>query len=171
MSGQRSNDDILLFIMRHGEAEALKADDRSRQLTATGREQVSTAARWLEEHYCPSHKVDMALVSPYRRTRQTYDVLSVVLPSQKTEICDDVIPDGNAQWVHDFIDAKLESAQGKNKPIKSLIVVSHMPLVSYLVDSLCQSYTTSLFSTASIAVIRYSLAENKGQLVEHFQSF
>jgi len=34
MSGQSSNDDIFIFIMRHGEAESPCLDDKSRQLIA-----------------------------------------------------------------------------------------------------------------------------------------
>ena len=52
--------------MRHGEAESLRVDDKSRQLTATGRRQATQAAKWLVNNYCPEAAVDLALISPYR---------------------------------------------------------------------------------------------------------
>lgn len=169
MSGQSSNDDIYLFIMRHGEAEAPRLDDKSRQLTPLGREQAKSAALWLRDQYCEKGVVDLALVSPYRRAKQTHDMVSLDIISDKVESNEDIVPDGSPRLVSDYIDALLHAAVNSKKPIKKLLVVSHMPLVSYLVDELCDSYTTSLFSTASIAVIKYSLREHKGTLVTHYQ--
>jgi len=169
MSGQSSNDDIYLFIMRHGEAEAPRLDDKSRQLTPLGREQAKTAALWLKDQYCQKGIVDLALVSPYRRAKQTHDMVSLDIIANKVENNEDIVPEGSPRLVSDYIDGLLHVAVNSKKPIKKLLVVSHMPLVSYLVDELCQSYTTSLFSTASIAVIKYSLKEHKGTLVTHYQ--
>ena len=169
MSGQSSNDDIYLFIMRHGEAEAPRLDDKSRQLTPLGREQAKTAALWLKDQYCQKGVVDLALVSPYRRAKQTHDMVSLDIIANKVENNEDIVPEGSPRLVSDYIDGLLHVAVNSKKPIKKLLVVSHMPLVSYLVDELCQSYTTSLFSTASIAVIKYSLKEHKGTLVTHYQ--
>ena len=169
MSGQSSNDDIYLFIMRHGEAEAPRLDDKSRQLTPLGREQAKTAALWLKDQYCQKGIVDLALVSPYRRAKQTHDMVSLDIIANKVENNEDIVPEGSPRLVSDYIDGLLHAAVNSKKPIKKLLVVSHMPLVSYLVDELCQSYTTSLFCTASIAVIKYSLKEHKGTLVTHYQ--
>ncbi len=169
MSGQSSNDDIYLFIMRHGEAEAPRLDDKNRQLTLVGRDQAKHAAGWLKTHYCESGKIDLALVSPYRRARQTHDMVSLDIVADKVESNEDIIPEGSPKLVSDYIDARIHNAVNAKKPIRSLLIVSHMPFVSYLVDELCQSYTTSLFSTASIAVIKYSLSEHKGTLITHYQ--
>lgn len=169
MSGQSSNDDIFFFIMRHGEAEPLQLDDKSRQLTGVGRRQVADATQWLLTHWCPTGSIDLALVSPYRRARQTYDVLSLDIQPKKMEIFDDITPSGNPQQVHDYLDARVAMAQARKQTLNSILLVSHMPLVSYLVDSVCQSYTTSLFATASIAVIRYQPRSQRGYLEAHFQ--
>ena len=169
MSGQSSNDDIYLFIMRHGEAEAPCLDDKSRQLTETGRQQCIDTAEWLCMHYCQDKSVDLALVSPYRRTRQTFDMISLDIVADKIEICDDIVPSGSAQHVSDYLTARIHSAINTKQPLKKILVVSHMPLVSYLVDELCDSYTTSLFAAASVAVIQYSPRTQKGTLVTHYQ--
>lgn len=169
MSGQSSNDDILLFIMRHGEAEPPRFDDKSRQLTDVGRKQVTQAAQWLREQYSNDCAIDLALVSPYRRTRQSFDMLSLDLSVAAMEISEDITPDGSPEFVSDYLGARISAAQAKNKPLANIMLVSHMPLVSYLVDTLCDSYTTSLFATASIAVVSYSPAQGKGRLLEHYQ--
>lgn len=169
MSGQSSNDDILVFIMRHGEAESPRFDDKSRQLTDVGREQVTQAAHWLADHYCNDRTVDLALVSPYRRTRQSFDMLSLDLSFASMEISEDITPDGSPEFVSDYLGARISAAQAKNKSLARIMLVSHMPLVSYLTDTLCDSYTTGLFATASIAVVRFSPASGKGTLVAHYQ--
>ena len=169
MSGQSSNDDIYLFIMRHGEAEAPCLDDKNRQLTSEGRQQCIETSHWLCEHYCTEKSVDLALVSPYRRTRQTFDMMSLDIVAEKVEICDDIVPSGSAQVVSDYLFARIHSAINTKQPIHRILVVSHMPLVSYLVDALCDSYTTSLFAAASVAVIKYSPRTHKGTLVTHYQ--
>ncbi len=155
--------------MRHGEAEPPRFDDKSRQLTDVGRQQVTQAAKWLISSYCPDGVLDLALVSPYRRTRQTFDTLTLDLSIKVDEINNDITPDGSPEFVSDYIGARISQAQTTGKSIRRLIVVSHMPLVSYLVDSLCESYTTSLFATASIAVVSYSPVSGKARLLEHYQ--
>ena len=79
MSGQSSKDDILIFIMRHGEAEGLLTDDKSRQLTAVGSAEVGASSRWLAESYCLDNQIATALVSPYTRTRQSYQQVANTL--------------------------------------------------------------------------------------------
>lgn len=95
-------------------------------------------------------------------------MVSLDIAAGKVESSDDIVPEGSPKLVSDYIDGLLHAAVN-SKADQKLLVVSHMPLVSYLVDELCQSYTTSLFSTASIAVIKYSLREHKGTLVTHYQ--
>ncbi|MEW9798121.1 phosphohistidine phosphatase SixA [Alteromonas sp. CYL-A6] len=169
MSGQSHDGEILLYIMRHGEAEAPRFDDRSRQLTAAGREQVTHAAQWLKQHFCESARIDLALVSPYRRTRQTFDSLSLDIQFDKMEVLEDITPDGDPNHVSDYLQALLSTHQTRKRPIQQVILVSHMPLVSYLVDTLCHSYTTSLFATASVAVVAYSPERGEGRLLTHYQ--
>ena len=155
--------------MRHGEAESLRVDDKSRQLTAAGRRQATQSAKWLVNSYCPEAAVDLALVSPYRRARQTFDMVNLDIAAGKTMICDDVVPEGNPQIAHDYIDTLLSAAQTKSKPIKSVLLVSHMPFVSYLLDEICTVKTNSLFATASMAIVEYRLSTHTGNLLTHFQ--
>ncbi|MBU3022407.1 phosphohistidine phosphatase SixA [Aestuariibacter sp. A3R04] len=169
MLRQNSSDDFLLIVMRHGEAESLRIDDKSRQLTASGRRQVAQAAQWLVENYCPEARVDLALVSPYRRARQTFDLVNLDVSVGKALECDDIVPEGNPQIAHDYLDTLLSAAQGKVKPVKSVLLVSHMPFVSYFLDEISTVKTNSLFATASMAIVEYRLNSHNGQLLSHYQ--
>ncbi len=168
MSGQSSKDDIFIFIMRHGEAESLLTDDKSRNLTLHGKSEVRVSSNWLTESYCQDGELSLALVSPYTRTRQTFNALSETLHAAQSEICDDIVPEGNVRLAHDYIDV-LAHQMAKSRKGKPLLIVSHMPFVSFLLDALCDSHQMTLFATGSVAVVKYNLTRGKGVLVKHFQ--
>ena len=48
--------------------------------------------------------------------------------------------------------------------IKSLVLVSHMPLISFLLDELLLSHQASLFDTSSMAIIDYDITTSSGVL-------
>jgi len=97
--------------------------------------------------------------------------VSSTISSDKLEINEDITPEGSPKLVSDYISARIHASANAKRPIEKLLSVGHMPLVSYLVDEVCSSYTTSLFATASIAVVKYSLSSMKGSLVSHYQGF
>ncbi len=169
MPRQNSNADILLFIMRHGEAESLRVDDKSRQLTDYGRAQASVSANWLIDNYCPDRQIDLALISPYRRARQTFDMVSLDISANKTELCEDIIPEGNPKLAHDYVDTLFTATQSRSQPVERMLLVSHMPFVSYFLDEVCVIPSNSLFATASVAVVRYNMQKQHGELLAHFQ--
>ncbi|HCV19405.1 MAG TPA: phosphohistidine phosphatase SixA [Alteromonas sp.] len=168
MSGQSSKDDILIFIMRHGEAEGLLTDDKSRRLTAVGNAEVGASSHWLAESYCPDNQIATALVSPYTRTRQSYQQVASTSHASQFEICADITPDGNVKLVHDYVDV-LARQSIKNNAGQPLLLVSHMPFVSFFLDEICDVPKMSLFATGSVAVVRYSLSRSKGVLLKHYQ--
>ena len=76
MLGQSSTQEdskITLCIMRHGMAENMAKNDASRQLVSFGEEQARNTSCWFSQHY-PKIKIDLALVSPYTRAEQTYNI-------------------------------------------------------------------------------------------------
>ena len=154
--------------MRHGEAESLLINDKDRQLTAHGCAEISVSSNWLTTAYCQDRQLATVLVSPYKRTRQTYQELANILQASHFEICSDITPDGNIKLAHDYLDVLAQQSiqSGQGRP---LLVVSHMPFVSFLLDELCSTEHMSLFSTGSVAVVRYSLSQRKGVLEQHFQ--
>ncbi|MFT5676308.1 MAG: phosphohistidine phosphatase [Paraglaciecola sp.] len=140
-----------IIIMRHGDAEPLKKNDITRNLSHLGVQQAMEAGRWLNEYYLTSNGIDAAFVSPYFRAKQTFDQLKLHVNVGKMQVVEDITPDGNPRLVHDHIDYMLQ----ERKLIQSLLIVSHMPFVSYLVDELLSYRESLLFATSSLAIIDY----------------
>jgi phosphohistidine phosphatase len=149
-----------LIVMRHGEAEASNTSDKTRNLTAYGRRQAKEAGKWLKIHVLDKHDVDVALVSPFLRAQQTYDCLNTALKiKQKVDIAE-LVPNAKAKAMHLILDGFLH----KHPTLESVILVSHMPLVSFLLDELLLSHQASLFDTSSMAIIDYDINTSSGVL-------
>ncbi|WP_448549177.1 phosphohistidine phosphatase SixA [Thalassotalea fusca] len=147
-----------VYIMRHGQAEGFVKDDAQRALTAHGIEEVSAMAQWFRQN---KHDVDLVLVSPYVRAQQTAATFCQSADiSVKPETVAFVTPSGSAIDVHDYIDGVV----GAEK-YSSVLIVSHMPLVSYLVGELTFEGQTPIFQTGAIAEINYDIKKMKGELI------
>ena len=146
---------INLFIMRHGDAEPFASSDQARRLTDHGIAQVKRNALWLTQH---TNQFDLVLVSPYVRAQQTQKlVCEIVDESTRVETLADLVPEGSPGNVHDYVDAAINLYQPKN-----ILLVSHMPLVSYLVESFSIEKHSPIFPTAGIAHIDYQPELMKG---------
>jgi phosphohistidine phosphatase len=146
---------INLFIMRHGEAQGYASSDAARQLTEQGRSEVLRNALWLSQQV---NNLDLVLVSPYIRAQQTQQIVceSIDAPT-RLETIDALVPEGRPANVHDYVDACIELYQPKN-----ILLVAHMPIVSYLVESFSIEKETPIFPTAAIAHIDYDAKKMKG---------
>ncbi|MDN4503710.1 phosphohistidine phosphatase SixA [Alteromonadaceae bacterium BrNp21-10] len=149
-----------LYIMRHGEAEQVASNDSQRALTSRGVQEAYSAGQWLASE---QNNISLALVSPFTRTQQTYDSVIKAQTVQKTLTLDLLRPDEQAEQVQDYIDGLL--ADDAN--INSILLVSHMPLVCYLVESFTGEHGP-LFATASIVEIDYDAKTHRGQLLKCF---
>ncbi|MEE2022948.1 MULTISPECIES: phosphohistidine phosphatase SixA [Alkalimonas] len=155
---------VNLVIMRHGEAEALQSTDAERQLTVKGITEANQMAGWLQLHF-PAF--DRIICSPYTRACQT---AQLVLQKQAAKGCElellsDLVPDGDPQQVQLYLDA-LWAAQ----PELRILLVSHMPLVSFLVQTFSYSGQAPIFATAGVACLHYE-PEKTGQLLETASPF
>ncbi len=157
-----------LYIMRHGEAEEFTnstfKSDNERQLTKQGQFEAKLMANWLLKL---NLNLKHIFVSPFIRAQQTCEH---VLKTMKLEAItlDFITPSGDARQVHDFIDGLLIDEVNMKKGADqetSLLIVSHMPLVSYLVSELTADAQAPIFTTAGIAQINYDTATMKGEFV------
>jgi phosphohistidine phosphatase len=148
---------VNIVIMRHGEAEPLQADDQQRALTDQGRLEVQQMASWLARAY-PAF--DYLWVSPYLRTRQTAALMLEAQASCKLEVLTQLVPDGQALQVKDHLDLLLAE-----QPDARVLLVSHMPLVSFLVEAFTDAGRTPIFTTAALCCIDYRTARG-GKLLE-----
>lgn len=171
MSGQ--NDMVVkknarVLIMRHGMAEDYAKDDASRALVPFGHKQVEQTANWFN-HQWPDQTIDLAIVSPYARARQTLSVFQQQVSITATETSDDVLPTGDAQLVADALRVQIETLSSTSATGPIILVVSHMPLVSILLDELSPYSQHALFNTGAMAVMEFDQTLGMANLVEHFQ--
>jgi len=157
--------------MRHGEAQnpvshSLKSD-RERMLTKQGEFEAQLMSHWLVK---VNADIGHLWVSPFSRAQQTCDKISKKI-NVKAETLDFITPAGDAKQVHDFIDvfisSQLENMRDSDnlKEPQALFIVSHMPLVSYLVAELTNYQAAPVFATAAIAEINYDIKSMRGELV------
>ena len=135
-----------LFLMRHGEAETYAATDASRELTLVGQQESKDAGTWLQ-NFVP--EIGFALVSPYVRAQQTFAHVADTISVGSYQLVDDIIPSGDASWVADYIEILMQ----EHKDIDSMLVVTHMPLISELLDTIVAKPVGVFFPTGGIAVI------------------
>ena len=148
-----------IFIMRHGQAGPMAASDSQRELTEHGFLEASIMAKWLNDNKVT---VDSVFVSPYVRAQQTAKTVMADNSNRaKLITLDFITPSGNAKQVHDYLDGVFTT-----ESIDKLLIVSHMPLVSYLVEELTAESTCPVFQTASIAIIDYDTNKMTGKLIK-----
>jgi len=148
-----------IVLIRHGEAEPSFADDKSRCLTDRGRQQVMHASKMLVDLVKDYKGFDCALVSPYTRTQQTFDILTIYLKVRQKINCSVITP------LSSIVDAQREVFSQLDN-CRSLLVVTHMPLVSFLTGELCHLDSPPLFMTSSFAVIDINTDEGAVKLVD-----
>ncbi|WP_165460022.1 phosphohistidine phosphatase SixA [Atlantibacter sp.] len=143
-----------VFIMRHGDAALDAASDAVRPLTLCGCDESRLMATWLK-----GQKVDIerVLVSPYLRAGQTLDMVREVftLP-ENVDVLPELTPCGDVRMVG----ADLQTLADEG--VKSVLVISHLPLVGYLVSELCPEETPPMFSTSAIASVTLDPQTDKG---------
>ncbi|MDU5317945.1 MAG: phosphohistidine phosphatase SixA [Escherichia coli] len=122
-----------VFIMRHGDAALDAASDSVRPLTTNGCDESRLMANWLKGQKV---EIERVLVSPFLRAEQTLEEVGdcLNLPSS-AEVLPELTPCGDVEGV------------------ASVLVISHLPLVGYLVAELCPGETPPMFTTSAIASV------------------
>lgn len=156
-----------LYIIRHGDAlpaQAMSAD-AIRPLSEQGEREVAASAHWLQQRLAAhgAQQLDWLLVSPYVRARQTAAVLTSVVKTATQQQQDSITPDGHAELVMDWLLAQLSN---QHQHAQHIALVSHMPLVSYLVAAFDATTQPLLFPTAGIAELNLDVAQWRGQFVQ-----
>lgn len=134
-----------VFIMRHGDAALDAASDSVRPLTSCGCDESRLMANWLK-----GQKVDIerVLVSPFLRAEQTLDVVGecMNLPGN-VDVLPELTPCGDVGMVSAWLQTLA------NEGVASVLVISHLPLVGYLVSELCPGETPPMFTASAIASV------------------
>jgi phosphohistidine phosphatase len=152
-----------IFIMRHGQAQPMATSDQLRELTEHGKVEVAKMAGVLLEDKLD---FDAIYVSPYIRAQQTANIVKSVLATPTSLITLNFItPNDTAQPLQDYIYGHFSEQDEKSD--QNILIVSHMPLVSYLVAEFTNGQHAPLFQTASVAEIDYNVNTMQGQLIAH----
>ena len=119
-----------LFILRHGDAAREAPTDQERPLTPRGREELRSMLADRRDHLAG---VSHMLVSPYVRTLETAKIAADYLPAsvvvQTTEL---LVPEADPTKLTDCLQQLKQEVQ-----LKSVLLVSHQPLVGVFLDRLC----------------------------------
>ncbi|CAJ1861288.1 phosphohistidine phosphatase SixA [Aeromonas dhakensis] len=144
-----------IYIMRHGQAGMNAKTDEQRPLTEQGIEESIHMARWLAPQL--GGKLDRVIHSNYLRARQTWQSICSELPKAgAVEESGDITPYGDPAFVASYLTALAAKHD-------SILMVSHLPLVGYLVQSLCPAAGAPMFATSGLACIEWQ--DGKGALL------
>lgn len=134
---------MIVYLMRHGEAEKQALSDPARELTRQGIMENQAVIAKLNQH---APMIDHAMMSPYRRARQTSSALGMPFPQLRFEVSKDLEPEAS---VYDLLD-KVEKTQAMQ-----VFLISHNPLISNLLSLMVDGTleTSRHMGTSHIACI------------------
>ena len=122
---------MYLTIWRHGEA-GTASSDRLRELTVTGVDDIGFGCQRFHEH-CEARGVphpNQILHSQWQRTTQTAVLIARAYNHARLQACDELIPGRRPADVDAMLTALADNAADN----AHVLLVSHQPLVSALVD-------------------------------------
>ncbi|MFM1897276.1 MAG: Phosphohistidine phosphatase [Pseudomonadota bacterium] len=138
---------MLVYLFRHGEAEAKAKTDAERVLTRNGvLESRDVAAKFLAR----APLIDKAMMSPLERARQTAATLRAGFTTLRFEINDLLKPDGDVY--------KLLDAVG-NSRVQHLLLVGHNPCLTSLMSLMLDGITETGRNMGTSELVCISLEE------------
>ncbi|GAA3580922.1 phosphohistidine phosphatase SixA [Gibbsiella dentisursi] len=101
--------------------------------------------------------IERVLVSPYLRAQQTLEAVREALPlPEGAEVLPELTPGGDAGLVSCYLQALAKEGVG------AVLVISHLPLVGYLVAELCPGESAPMFATSAIADVELAADGSAG---------
>ena len=126
-----------LVLLRHAKAEPHRTADLTRELAPAGRADAAAAGRWLVEH---GLFADRVVVSPARRTRQTWELAGTLTPQIDDRVYDAAVSD-------------LQRVLAATPPeVRVLVLVGHDPGLSELLGVLAPRDAVRM-RTCAVAVL------------------
>lgn len=142
-----------LIVLRHAKSDwSTGLPDRERPLAERGRRQAPEAGAWLAGHL-PG--IDLAVVSPAARARQTWALVADCLHAPPPVRIDEDLYAGSARDVVTGLDASLST----------VVVVGHNPDLEDLVASLTGRSIALPTSAIAVLDLPHGWADPRGALV------
>ncbi len=140
-----------LLLVRHAKAVPKgQTEDFDRALSDRGRKNAPGAGRWLAES---GYTADLALCSPSRRTRQTWELMLPALTSPPPTVYDDRLYNATPSALVEVL-----AARGGN--LGGILLVGHNSGIHELASALCGSGPAELlerlregFPTSGVVVV------------------
>jgi len=130
--------------MRHGQANAnpVLGSDRERHLTDVGTVQVKTVLNTAKQL---GAKINAIACSPLDRAKETAEIAAMIFGLQYS-VTNSLEPEGSPEGVYDEL-SKLD-------PVKSVLLISHQPLVSILLADILGTEPKASFATGTLAIVK-----------------
>ncbi len=150
-----------LVVIRHAKSDwSVPVDDRHRPLAKRGRKQAPAAGDWLAAQ---DFTIEMAVVSPARRARDTWAAIAAHLPEPAAQLVVD-----EAAYTFDGSDL-IGVVRALPDTVGVAALVSHNPAVEELAELLTGRWLA--LPTSALAVIEVaewrSAGDGGGRLVAH----
>lgn len=141
-TGTVTNIERTLILLRHAKSDwSLSADDIDRPLAERGQAQAPLAGRWLASN---AGRIDLAIVSPARRARETWELVAAELASAPPARVDDLVYAASA-------DRLLDVVRDVPDDVHTVVLVGHNPGMEQLASLLAGRDV--IMRTANIAEI------------------
>ena len=119
---------LVLFILRHGEARSRMTDaakDSDRALTANGKTEMQIVGKSLKESGLRASQI---VTSPLRRARETAEIIAHTLRIPLLEEWDDLKPDGDRESLYRKL-ARIDASS-------SVVLVGHEPYLTSMIGDI-----------------------------------
>ena len=145
-----------LLLLRHAKTERLAfgGDDRDRKLTERGHNDAPKIGGYMMRHALVPER---AIVSPAKRTRQTWDLIAATMTAAPRPVYDDRLYDATPQTI-------LEIVKECGRKASTVLIVGHNPGLHELATMLVASgeietrqRLNEKFPTSALAVIDFAL--------------
>lgn len=135
-----------IYLMRHGEAESKRegTTDDARRLTKHGEDQVRKNLAFAKENL--GARIDLILSSPLTRAKQTANIAADLFAVKQSSVDGSLAPESAPYEIYAAL-SKIDPSFSK-----SVLLVTHQPLVSHLLEDLVRSSRIAM-SPASLAKI------------------
>ena len=144
-----------ITLIRHGKAEMprIGENDFERGLIRRGIQNAETIGQFMQAH---NLLTDLVLVSPARRTRQTYELMSASWPNLPRVVYEDQLYEVSA-------DTLLRLIFKHGRDAESIAVVGHNPslvvLLNHLVGLVDREVNLGYFPTCCVADVGFDAAK------------
>ena len=133
---------MILYIMRHGEAEANSSSNGERHLTERGASQVTRVLHLANQM---GASITSIASSPLVRAKQTAEIAKRIFKVDYV-ITNSLEPEGSPEAIYEEL--------SNHKSSERMLLISHQPLVSRLLSDLLGAEARISFLTGTVAMVK-----------------